>query len=209
VFLGEESRLRAVIDLQLLEDARDMVSHRLLADEQLFRDRAVAHPGAQELQDLHLAARQLGEEGAVLLRDLGKPGKLLHSHCQKGQSDPMSGHQRIEELIRQAGRWAILWTAVWGIIYAWRRWVTYPLDMDDPLCQIALWMAFAGAVVLGLQSEGKAQRRVTVWMAVWAIIFVWRNWVTGPNSVDDPLWWLAAVMFVAGGIVWKGLSDSR
>ena len=58
---GEQRRLRPVVHLQLPEDARDVVLHGLLADEEPLADLAVRLAGGEQLQDLLLARRQVGE----------------------------------------------------------------------------------------------------------------------------------------------------
>src|SRR6185369_9597159 len=66
---GQQRGLGPVVDVQLTEDAGDVVLHRLLADEQALADFAIRLAGRQELEDLLLARRQIGELLAVALLD--------------------------------------------------------------------------------------------------------------------------------------------
>src|ERR687891_574469 len=70
---GVNSRLDAVLDLQLHEDVRDVVLDRLRADEELARDLGVVLAVRDQLQDLELAVGELGPDrrGGVLVRRLG------------------------------------------------------------------------------------------------------------------------------------------
>jgi hypothetical protein len=123
--------------------------------------------------------------------------------------NPRKENSSIEPFLKTVRGWGIIWAAVWGLVHAWRRFVTFPSDWDDPICQIALCMALVGIGVVSQQSGSKAERRISLWMVVWGLTFQWRSWAAGSNSLDDPLWWFAGAMFVLGGIAWRRLLGSR
>src|SRR5688572_13460443 len=62
---GEHDRLRARPDPELVEEMREVVAYRLLADAETFRDFGVAQPFGQQHQRLALATRQRGERGRI------------------------------------------------------------------------------------------------------------------------------------------------
>jgi hypothetical protein len=58
VAVGVRRGLGAVRAAGLAQDAADVVRGRVLADEQLGADLAVAHPAGDQAEDLDLAGRQ-------------------------------------------------------------------------------------------------------------------------------------------------------
>src|SRR5438067_11121483 len=65
---GVDGRLDAVVDLELHQDVRDVVLHRLRADVELSRDLRVVLAVRDQLQDLDLAVGELGADRPLDLR---------------------------------------------------------------------------------------------------------------------------------------------
>ena len=63
-----DDRLRAVLDADLVEDRRDVIAHGLLGELEVRGDLQVVVPARDVLEDLPLAAREVGERGGAPVR---------------------------------------------------------------------------------------------------------------------------------------------
>src|SRR5687768_1783666 len=70
-----DDRLGAVLDLDLVEDARDVVADGLVGQAQARGDLGIVEALRDELEDIALARRELGEFAAACRRE--EPGQRL------------------------------------------------------------------------------------------------------------------------------------
>lgn len=97
--MSERDHLRAVLQMELLEDVAHVELHRGVGDRELFGDRAVRAPVGDESQDLLLAR---GEGGFVALWSAGRevPDDLAGQPAREWRLAAIERLEELEEVAR-------------------------------------------------------------------------------------------------------------
>ena len=98
----EHDRLRAVVQIELGEDACDVRLDRRVADEELARDVAVRKPARDQAEHLELASSELRERRWLLASRRPARVVLDQPTCDRGREQSLAGRDNpdcVQELV--------------------------------------------------------------------------------------------------------------